>query len=135
MINELRVSLFALYKVQSEVNEMMIISDYFEEVTKLISEATTVLSNSISLVNRLRRVENEESYYLATMLNPRYKVLTFHKKSTNNTTKRRLAELLTNYFRIHDSTTKRFMICGIWNVCQNIPKEAKANELFVIFEH
>lgn len=39
-------------------------------------------------------LENEESDYLATVLNPHYKVRTFHKQTTDSTIKRRLRLLL-----------------------------------------
>lgn len=59
----------------------------------------------LALNEKFDYLDNEESYYLTTPIDPRYKLRTVHKQSTISISKRRLGELL-NPQTISESTMK-----------------------------
>ncbi|KAL0818844.1 hypothetical protein ABMA28_008164 [Loxostege sticticalis] len=97
----------------------------------------------LALNEKFDGLENEETYCLATMLDPRYKARIFQLQSTINMAKKRLVELLDVNLALHSETisdtvtsTPRIATVssemptsgGLWSVCEDIIKESEEDE-------
>lgn len=98
----------------------------------------------LALNEKFDDLENEETYCLATMLDPRYKARIFQSQSAITMTKKRLIQLLDllnvalHSETISDTVTPTSSTvtvsstmptsCGLWSVCENIIRESVEDE-------
>ncbi|CAG4992891.1 unnamed protein product [Colias eurytheme] len=99
-------------------------------------EYNAFVLNLIAGINdRFDCLESDETFILATALDPRYKLRTFTLQSTIMNARRKLISLITNdtYRESPNSAeaprqNQNEMFSGIWSVCHSLIKEAEDDE-------